>query len=201
MTRPDSRAWPLRDYPVLLWLALAGVVALVHRYLPEARWLMVHLVVLGALTHAIVVWSTHFTQALLKTPAHLDVRRTQSRRLGLLILGAAAVIVGVPTGWWGLVVAGAVGLATAVGWHAWALARRLRAALPGRFRVTVRYYLAAAAALPIGATFGAWLAHGVDAQTRGRLLMAHTMTMALGWVGLTVAGTLLTLWPTMLRTR
>ena len=201
MTRPDSRAWPLRDYPVLLWLALAGMVALVHRYLPEARWLMVHLVVLGALTHAIVVWSTHFTQALLKTPAHLDERRTQSRRLGLLILGAAAVIVGVPTGWWGLVIAGAVGLATAVGWHAWALARRLRAALPGRFRVTVRYYLAAAAALPIGATFGAWLAHGVDAQTRGRLLMAHTMTMALGWVGLTVAGTLLTLWPTMLRTR
>ena len=37
---------------------------------------MVHLVVLGALTHAIVVWSTHFTQALLKTPAHLDERRT-----------------------------------------------------------------------------------------------------------------------------
>ena len=33
MTRPDSRAWPLRDYPVLLWLALAGMVALVHRYL------------------------------------------------------------------------------------------------------------------------------------------------------------------------
>lgn len=201
MNGPDSRAWPLRDRPALVWLALAVLVALVHRSVPESRWLMVHLVVLGALTHAIMVWSTHFTQALLKTPATLDDRRAQSRRFALLIAGTALVIGSVPLGWWWLVVAGAVSVSVAVGWHAWALWRRLRAALPGRFRVTVRYYLAAAACLPVGATFGAWLAHGVVEETRGRLLLAHTMTMALGWVGLTVAGTLLTFWPTMLRTR
>lgn len=201
MTAPNPRSWPLRDRTSLLWLALAAVIALVHHYVPDARWLMVHLVVLGALTHAILVWSTHFTQALLKTPADLDGRGAQSRRLVLLIGGVMAVLAGVPFGLWWLVVAGGVLVSAAVGWHAWALRRRLRAALPGRFRVTVRYYLAAAACLPVGAVFGAWLAHGGTEQDRGRLLLAHTMTMALGWVGLTVTGTLLTLWPTMLRTR
>src|SRR5690606_19657768 len=34
-----------------------------------------------------------------------------------------------------------------------------------------------------------------------RLLVGHTMVNLLGWVGLTVTGTLLTLWPTILRTR
>ncbi|MCB0890466.1 MAG: copper oxidase, partial [Propionibacteriaceae bacterium] len=33
------------------------------------------------------------------------------------------------------------------------------------------------------------------------LLVAHALTNLLGWVGLTVTGTLLTLWPTMLRTQ
>src|SRR5699024_5508291 len=33
------------------------------------------------------------------------------------------------------------------------------------------------------------------------LLVAHTMVMLLGWVGLAILGTLVTLWPTMLRTR
>ena len=100
MTAPNPRSWPLRDRTSLLWLALAAVIALVHRYVPDARWLMVHLVVLGALTHAILVWSTHFTQALLKTPADLDGRGAQSRRLVLLIGGVMAVLAGVPFGLW-----------------------------------------------------------------------------------------------------
>ncbi|MBK8733117.1 MAG: hypothetical protein IPL93_09695 [Actinomycetales bacterium] len=88
----------------------------------------------------------------------------------------------------------------AVGWHAWALWRRLRAALPGRFRITVRYYLCAAAWIPVGATLGALLSRGPDDLWHGRLLVAHTSAMVLGWLGLTLTGTLLTLWPTMLRT-
>ncbi|GMA18709.1 hypothetical protein [Arsenicicoccus piscis] len=58
--------WPLRDRPVVVWLLAAFLVSLVHRFLPESRWLMVHLVLLGAVTHSIVVWSTHFAEALLK---------------------------------------------------------------------------------------------------------------------------------------
>ena len=162
---------------------------------------MVHLVLLGALTHSAMVWSTHFTQALLKTPESIDDRTQQNRRIALLIGGVSAVLVGVPTGWWPLTAAGAIAVSGAVAWHGIQLWRRLRCALPGRFRVTVRYYLAAAACVPVGAALGAWLARGLDDERHGAVLVAHSMVMVLGWVGLTVTGTLVTLWPTMLRTR
>ncbi len=199
--RPVSRRWPLRDYPVVGWLALALLLTLVHPFVPGSHWLMVHLVMLGALTHAAVVWSTHFSQALLKTPPDLDGRRRQAQRVGLLMTGTAVALIGVPTRWWPVTVTGATLVAAAVVWHAIQLWRRLRRALPGRLRITVRYYLAAAAWLPVGATFGALLARGQDEAWHGRLLVAHTLTMLLGWLGLTVTGTLVTLWPTMLRTR
>ncbi len=192
--------WPARDYPTLLWLLLAAAAALVHPWLPESGWLMVHLVLLGALTHAILVWSTYFSQALLKT-AQLEPRGRQSARLWLVVAGSGCVLVGVPWGWWPLVVTGALAVTTAVGWHGVAMWRRLRRALPGRFRISIRYYLLAAACLPVGVTFGVLLARGLDDEWHGRLLVAHTMTMVLGWIGLTVTGTLVTLWPTMLRTR
>jgi len=185
----------------VVWLGLAVLVALVHPFVPAASWLMVHLVLLGALTHSAMVWSTHFAQALLKTPTSLDERARQNARIGLLVAGQAAVLVGVPTSLWPLTVAGAVAVSSAVGWHGIQLWRRLRHALPGRFRITVRYYLAAAACVPVGATLGAWLARGLDDTTHGRVLVAHSMVMVLGWIGLTVTGTLVTLWPTMLRTR
>ncbi|MBD3784655.1 MAG: multicopper oxidase domain-containing protein [Micrococcales bacterium] len=180
---------------------LAVLVALAHPFVPAAGWLMVHLVLLGAMTHSAMVWSTHFTQALLKTPESLDDRSRQNRRILVLLVGAAAVLVGVPTGAWELTVLGASGVALAVSLHGRALWRRLRHALPGRFRITVHYYLTAAACVPVGAGLGAWLARGLDDEWHGRVLVAHSMTMVLGWLGLTVTGTLVTLWPTMLRTR
>ena len=205
MNRPSPsaprRAWPLRDRPGLVWLGLAAALTLVHPFVPGSRWLLVHLVLLGALTHSAMVWSTHFTQALLKTPADIDDRNRQNRRIALLISGVTAVLVGVPTGWWPLTVVGAVAVSGAVVWHGIQLWRRLRRALPGRFRITVRYYIAAAACVPVGAALGAWLARGLDDERHGAVLVAHSMVMVLGWIGLTVTGTLVTLWPTMLRTR
>ena len=65
----------------------------------------------------------------------------------------------------------------------------------------MRYYIIAALLLPVGATFGVLLARGLGDPWNGRLLVAHTMVNLLGWVGLTILGTLVTLWPTMLRTR
>lgn len=212
-TRPGSRPpagarpplgarglWPLRDLPALGWLTLAVAVSLVHPFLPESRWLMVHLVVLGALTHAVMVWSTHFSQALLKTGPDLDDRRIQSRRLLLLLVGTTLVLVGVPTAQAWLVEAGATGVAGAVLWHAVQLVRRTRASIAPRFVVTLRYYVAAALCLPVGAVLGAIMARGLDDAWQGRVLLAHLAVNVLGWIGLTVTGTLLTLWPTMLRT-
>ena len=198
---PGRGAWPLRDHPTTLWLTAALVVAAVGRGLPAADWLVLHLVVLGAVTHAVMVWSTHFAQALLKMPATLDSRRQQGRRLALLLIGSTLVFVGVPADWWWLTLLGAACAAGAVVWHGVQLWRRLRAALPGRFRITIHYYLAAAACMPVGAIFGVLLARQPADPWHARLVVAHSMMMALGWLGLTVTGTLVTFWPTMLRAR
>ncbi|HEY3338633.1 MAG TPA: multicopper oxidase domain-containing protein [Propionicimonas sp.] len=188
---------PWRDWPLLGWFVAAVVVALGHRWLPDASWLLLHLVFLGAVTHSIMVWSAHFSQTLLRLPAPSG----QDARLALLTAGAALVLVGVPTTWWPVTLVGGLAVAAAVGWHGVVLTGMLRRALPARFRVTVRYYLTAAGCLVVGIGFGVTLAWGWDDTWHGRLLVAHALTNVLGWVGLTLTGTLLTLWPTMLRTR
>ena len=108
-------------------MVLAVVVTLVHPFVPGSRWLMVHLVLLGALTHSIMVWSTHFSQALLKTRPGLDDRRMQSRRLVLLLVGTTTTVVGVPSARWWLTILGATLVSVAVVWHGVQLLRRLRA--------------------------------------------------------------------------
>ena len=186
---------------MVVWLLSALVIAIAHKVVPESTWLMVHLVLLGALTHSVFVWSQHFTAALLKNRPDEARARWQRWRLSILSLGSLAVFVGVPATWWWLVVTGAALIIWAVLWHGCSLWRQLRVALPGRFRVSVWYYVAAAGFLPVGAGFGAALALGLDSTWHWRLLVAHTMANLLGWIGLTVVGTLVTFWPTVLRTR
>ena len=64
--------WPLRDLPAVVWLLAALVMTVVHPFVPESRWLMVHLLLLGALTHAVVVWSEHEGDG----PMRIAARRT-----------------------------------------------------------------------------------------------------------------------------
>ena len=193
-------AWFMRDIPVVIWLTTAVIVALIHPFFDSSRWLLVHLVALGGFTHSIMVWSLHFTNALLKTP-DVESRRTQNIRLILLQLGMLAVFIGVPTTLWWLTILGAALISGVILWHAAMLTYRLRIALPGRFRISVRYYIVAAAFLPVGAALGVLLARGLPGDWHGKLLVAHTMVNLLGWVGLAILGTLVTLWPTMLRTK
>ncbi|HWJ82600.1 MAG TPA: multicopper oxidase domain-containing protein [Nocardioides sp.] len=199
--RPQRGFWPLRDVPVVLWLAATAAVAVVHPFVPAPRWLMIHLLLLGAVTHAILVWSRHFADALLHTPPRPGDRRAQSARLLLLNGGVAAVLVGVVAGTWPLTAVGAASVATAVLGHGVALLGQLRRALPARFAPTVHYYVAAAGLLPVGLVLGTLLARGLGDPLHERVLVAHVAVNVLGWMGLTVVGTLLTLWPTMLRTR
>ena len=199
MSHDRGGFWPLRDLPVVVWLLGVVVVALAHPLIAAPRWLLIHLVLLGAGSHSILVWSRHFADALLHTPPRPGDRRVQSVRLGLLNAGVALVLVGVSTVVWPVTVAGASAVAVAVLWHGADLARQVRRALPGRFRSTVRYYVAAACFLPVGATLGTLLARGSGDDDR--LTMAHAVINVFGWIGLPVLGTLVTLWPTMLRTR
>jgi len=191
----------MRDYPLVAWL-LAGLgVAIAHHWIADAGWLLLHIVLLGALTQSIVVWSWHFAQTMLRASDAPGGRRHQTWRLALLNGGAIVVLIGVPTHVWPVTLVGGTIVAAAAGWHGWALWRMLRRALPARFRVSVHYYLGSAASLILGASLGSWLAYLEDGALHSRVLVAHALTNVLGWVGLTLTGTLLTLWPTMLRTR
>ena len=199
MTTGSRGFWPMRDLPVVAWLGSAVAVALVQQWVPQARWLLLHLVLLGAAGHAILVWSRYFADTLLRAPA--TSRRHQSWRLGVFNLGAVAVTAGVGGSWWPVVLLGAVAVGAAVTWHVVVLARGLRGRFGSRFAATIHYYLAAGSLLPVGATLGVWLARGLADPLDARVRIAHTGVNVLGWVGLTVLGTLVTLWPTMLRTR
>ncbi|GAB2957968.1 hypothetical protein GCM10027280_53420 [Micromonospora polyrhachis] len=183
----------------LVYLASLVVIAFVHQFMPSWYWLAIHLLLLGAVTNAILIWSAHFTAAVLRVPAPTS-RRAEGLRLALLNVGIVGVLTGGGTDrpWVG--VAGAAVVFAAITAHLTWLTRRLRASLPARFSITVRYYLAAATVLLVGIPVGAWMLV-VDDDSRPRLLLFHAHINVLGWVTLTILGTLLTLWPTVLRTR
>jgi nitrite reductase (NO-forming) len=199
--RPSRGFWPLRDLPIVVWLAALVVTALAHSLIPEPRWLMLHLLLLGAVSHAILVWSKHFADALLHTAPRANDRRVQSARLLLLNAGVTLVVGGVLGEVWPVTATGAAAVAAAVIWHGGDLLLQMRRALPARFAVTVRYYVAAACFLPAGAFLGATQARGLPDPLHEQRTFAHATINLLGWMGLTIVGTLVTLWPTMLRTR
>jgi len=202
MTGRGSRGfWPLRDLPVVLWLMALVVAALAHPFVDVPRWLMIHLLLLGAVSHAILVWSKHFADALLHTAPRAGDRRAQSARLLLLNAGVLLVVGGVLSDVWPVTATGAAAVASAVVWHGTDLLLQTRRALPARFAVTVHYYLAASCCLPAGAFLGATLAHGLPDSLHEQVTFTHASINLLGWMGLTIVGTLVTLWPTMLKTR
>jgi nitrite reductase (NO-forming) len=186
---------------VLAYLAAGGVVLALSQRVPGGSWLALHLVLLGAATNAIVVWSEYFAAALLRAPPASE--RVAMVRALALNLGIVGVLVGVHTGRSGLAAAGACLAGLTVGGHALALAGRIARALPAGLSQTVWFYVAAAAALLAGMGLGLWLAGGAagSADSHRALRLAHVHLNMLGWVGLAVVGTQFTLWPTVLRTR
>jgi nitrite reductase (NO-forming) len=185
----------------LLAAATVGLLSLLDLFGDLGTWLMIHLLLLGAVSNAILIWSTYFAAALLRLPGPTS-RRGEASRLALFNAGALIVVVAMThRAWWALV-GGAALASTAVAWHALVLLSRMRRSLPSRFGMTVRYYLAAAALLPVGIALGAVMApDDLDQGAHARLALAHVGINLFGWMGLTVLGTLVTLWPTMLHTR
>lgn len=198
-TPPGGRArWLVRTNAlVVAWLLLAVVVAVGHRWIPAAPWLMTHLLLLGAASTALLVWTAHFAQALGRRPLPGGTRH-QAVRLGVHTLGALAIVGGLPLGASAAVTVGAALVAGAVLWHAGALAGALRGGLGGRLTWTTWAFVASALALPVGAVLGRLLV-SAGGELAGRAYVGHVAAMLLGWVGLAVVGTLVTLWPTMLR--
>lgn len=198
----DRRAWHrTATRPVAVWLVGLVVLAFVHRWVPQSRWLLVHMFTLGMVTNSILVWGQHFTDALLRNGADEAGRRLQVRRIMVLNLGIALTATGMVGEWHWITVAGATVVGSTLAWYAVSLLSQVRSALPARFTPTVRFYAVAAMLLPLGAVFGGFMSFSQPEPWQGRLLLAHLFSNVGGFVGLTAVGTLVTLWPTVLRTK
>lgn len=198
----SRRSWHRRaSRPVTGWILALILVVLIHPWIPQSRWLLVHMVTLGLVTTSILVWGQHFTEALLKTRLAEESRPAQVRRIRLLTAGIVVTSAGMVLSQPWIALAGAALVSAAVLWYAVALGAQIRATLAPRFGVVVRAYQGAACLLPLGALLGTILAFSPGEPWQGRLLLAHQLLNVLGFVGITVTATLLTLWPTVLRTR
>jgi nitrite reductase (NO-forming) len=194
MTAGPRAGWRARRHLlvagfVLAYLVAGGVTLALGGRVAGGEWLALHLVLLGAVTNAIVVWSEHFAAALLRTrPVSEGLATGRALALNLGILG---VLGGVHTGRSAVAAGGACVVGVVVVGHGLVLADRIGRALPGRLSETVWFYVAAAAALLVGMGMGLWLAGGVagSADAYLALRLAHVHLNVLGWVGLAVVGT------------
>ena len=166
----------------------------------DPKWILVHLLLLGAITNLIFVWSSHFTSTMLRLPATSD-RKPYAIRVVLLNLGVLSVIIGKIQELKILMALGALLVVISAALHARSISRQIGKALPTRFKRIPRFYIASAVFLTLGATLGGLLSHGPKGELKYQLLIAHYGANILGWIGITVAGTFITLIPTMLRTQ
>ena len=193
--------------PVSYWMFALIAALLLHRVIPNSGWLMVHMVTLGLITNSILIWSQHFTEALMKIKIPDEQRKVQVGRIFTLNAGIVLLMVGmvgqlsVPD-LYACTVIGALVIGAMVAWHGIYLMGQVRRALPSRFGVTIRFYIVAALLLPLGALLGAMVAYpSLNGTLHSQFLLAHEAVNVLGFVGITVVGTLVTFWPTMLRTK
>ena len=90
--KPDTnkRSWHRKaSRPVSGWLAALLIVAIVNRWIPQSRWLLVHMVTLGVATTSIMVWGQYFTEAILHNNLTEADRSRQVLRIRLLTSGLA----------------------------------------------------------------------------------------------------------------
>lgn len=198
--RPRARRHGVSAAIVAAYAVTAVVATIVGDRLPAPRWLALHLLLLGAATNAVFVWSRHFAQALLHARRGGD--RAAAGRLALLNVGVVCVLAGVGWDHARVTESGAAAVVGAVGWHVASLLRMSRGSRrSGTLRDAVWFYAASGGALAVGAVLGSFMATGRFAAEHERLLLAHVHLNLLGWIGLAVLGTTFVLWPAVLRTR
>ena len=198
--RGGRASWHARTNMIALAYVAAAVLAVpVHAWGAAPRWLVIHLFLLGAVTNAIVAWTAHFTTALLR--ARGPSPRAAAARLVLLNFALVAVLGGVTADVPAIAISGAAVLAAVIAVHLATLVLGGRRALNGRFADVTRFYWVAAAALLAGIGFGTALLIGLPPGWHERIYLAHVHANLFGWIALSVLGTEVTLWPTVLRTR
>lgn len=164
-------------------------------------WLPLHMALLGAVTQAIAGGQLMFsaTLGLSRGPS----RRTAVTQLVLLNAGAALVVTGRLAGETAVLVTGASVVTMTAGWVVWEVHRMWRLSVNRRFSVTGTFYRLAGASLLLGASIGAALGAGAfdDAESYVAHRAVHMTLNVLGWAGMTIAGTAVTLLPTVLHVR
>ncbi|MDG3012651.1 multicopper oxidase domain-containing protein [Rhodococcus sp. D2-41] len=193
--------------PVRVWLMLLILAGFTHPWLPDSRWLLVHLFTLGAVTNSILVWSQTLAERFLGYHLPETARRPQLARIYTLNAGIVLTIVGMLGSVWPVTLAGAVVVGAMVAWHAIGLLMLIRRAqlhraAQGEGRAehaqSVWFFVASAALLPVGAGFGAALAYGFADPAQAGFLFTHQAMNILGFLGLAAAGVLTVLFPRLL---
>ncbi len=210
MAKKRNRGDRLTTAWMVLALILFFVTIAARVVIPQSWWLSIHILTLGVLSNAILQWSWYFSRSLLRLSSD-DPRSTTHHYARQILFNAFLVVllVGMLLANLVVTIVGAAAIGLVITWHGLALLMATRAKLGSRFAVVIRYYLAASAFLVIGVIYGGFIASAmfqIEAPTwvvenREALTLAHSLTNTLGWLGLTIVGTLVTLWPTMLRTR
>ncbi|MDO5700256.1 MAG: multicopper oxidase domain-containing protein [Bowdeniella nasicola] len=183
---------------VLVYLIVDALLIVNHRFIPDARWLMVHAFTLGAITNALFIWTEHFSAAILRHRPDPN-RREEIAVLVTLNVGILSTVYGMVSGSQVMTGIGASVVGLAIAGHAIRLVRQLKRALPARFTIVVQAYAASAALVVPGIICGYLLSTDPTPTWRLALLGAHITFNILGWVALPIVATLLTLWPTILR--
>jgi nitrite reductase (NO-forming) len=182
------------------WLTLAALSLL----LPEADrigvWLPLHLALAGAVSTAISGAMQNFVLALTASPTPPEP--VVVAQFVLVTAGAAVIalerILGHELG----VALGGMLFLLGMVLLGWIVLRARRRSLHKRHALPLTMYAAAIVAILVGGTFGAVVGGGaVEGETWLGLRQAHMTVNVLGWVSLTIAGTLVTFLPTVLRIR
>ena len=183
-----------------IWMSSALLSLLLPADARVGIWLPLHLALAGAASVAICGAMQTFVLAM--TASKQPPPWKQQFQFALVNLGVLLVGIGYPLGWqWLLAIGGAIFVASILilGYIvrvAWVKALNKRHAVP------VLFYAGAIVSMLAGGVLGALVGAGVvEGATWVELRGAHLTLNVLGWISLTIAGTLITLLPTTLRIR
>ena len=211
---PAKTARQRSDTFTSIWMIIAVAMALVtlvvKSRMPQPLWTMIHLVTLGVLSNGIFQWSWFFARSLARLSAD-DPRARRHNTIRILIFNACfgSLFVSMWMGWMVGTMIAATGIAAVAAWHGAEMLSVLRERLASRFVIVVRYYVCSASFFVLAALLASFVSATMFSPSipeavvamRDRLTLAHALSGVAGWVGLTIGGTVITLGPTILRTR
>jgi nitrite reductase (NO-forming) len=183
-----------------LWATAAVLVVPFLDTFGVGWWLPVHLAMLGAASQAIVGGQLMFstTLGLTRGPA----RSQTLTQLAILNVGAALVIAGRLWSSTATLGVGAAAFVVAICWVTWQVHTYWRRSVNRRFAITGTFYRLAGLSIILGASIGGALGIGAfDAESYLEHKTLHMALNVLGWAGMTIVGTAVTLLPTILHVR